>query len=76
MFAFEGIGERAAVVVSWGMILLWVGLITIETLMFPVILEGLGLNVPGFGELYSIGGTPVYLSYLLISLAGNAFPPT
>ncbi len=73
VFAFEGIGERAAIFVSWAMVLLWVGLITIETLMFPVILEGLGMKVPEFGKLYSLGGTSIYLSYLLISLIGNAF---
>ncbi len=72
IFAFEGIGEKAAIAVSWGMILLWGGLIVIETLMFPVILEGFDINVPKFGELYSIGGSSVYLSYLLVSLLGNA----
>lgn len=72
VFVFEGIGEKSAIAVSWGMILLWGGLVVIETLMFPVILEGFGLSVPQFGKLYSIGGSPVFLSYLLISLVGNA----
>lgn len=73
IFAFEGLGEKAAIVVAWSMIFLWVGLILIETMMFPVILEGLGIKVPHVGELYKVAGTPVMVSFLIISLLGNAF---
>lgn len=73
VFAYEGIGETAGIITAWAMILLWVGLVMIETQMFPVIMEGLGIPIPKWGAMYVVAGQQVYLSYILISLIGNAF---
>lgn len=45
----------------------------IETMMIPVILTRLGLPIPQWVPLWEVAGGTVYLSYLLISIAFNAF---
>lgn len=73
VFALEGIGTKSSIVVMWTMLVFWVGLLMIEVMMFPVILSDLGIPIPQFGQLYTIAGAPVYASYIIVSLLGNAF---
>lgn len=73
VFTFEGIGDKAAIVVQWSLIVFWFGLIMIETMMIPVILTRLGFPIPQAVPLYEVAGGTVYLSYIIISLAFNAF---
>jgi len=71
VFTLEGIGNGASIAMSWMLLAFWVGLTMIETMFFPIIMTRLGIPVPTFGQMYSIGGNPVYFSYLLVSLAMN-----
>jgi basic amino acid/polyamine antiporter, APA family len=73
VYALEGTGTRTSIAVSWMLIFFWIGLLMIETMFFPIILTRLGVPIPMWGELWSIGGNPVYVSYLLTSLIFNAF---
>lgn len=72
VFALEGIGEKAAIVVQWAIMVFWVGLIMIETMMIPVIVTRLGIPIPQLVPLYEIAGGTVYLSYIIFSVLLNA----
>jgi basic amino acid/polyamine antiporter, APA family len=72
VFVFEGLGEKAAIVTAWCVVALWAGLVVFETMTFPIILEGLGVPVPRWGNLYTLAGEPVFLSFIIIALAVNA----
>lgn len=71
VFVLEGLGERSAIVTAWCIVALWMGLVIFETMTFPIILEGLGVPVPRWGNLYSVAGGPVLVSFIVIALAGN-----
>ena len=71
VFVFEGLGEIWSVIAGWCTAVLWIGLIFVEVMMIPVILDGLGIFVPQWGPLWNVGGNTVYLSYILISLVIN-----
>lgn len=73
VFVFEGLGDKAAILTGWCVMLLWVGLIMIEAMMLPIIMIGLGIPIPTWGHLWDFAGAPVYLSYFLVSLAANLF---
>jgi len=71
VFTFEGLGDRfayfAGVFVGFG----FLTLIIVETIMLPVILNSIGIPLLKLGEVYTIGGEKVYLSYIFISLIVN-----
>ena len=71
VFVFEGLGEIWSVIAGWCTAVLWIGLIFVEVMMIPVILDGLGIFVPQWGPLWNVGGNTVYLSYILVSLVIN-----
>lgn len=73
VFVFEGLGDKAAVLTGWCVMLLWVGLIMIEAMMLPVIMTGLGISIPTWGHLWDFAGGAVYLSYFLVTLVVNLF---
>lgn len=70
---FLSMGRVPAVIACWCVMFLWVSFIIIEAMMFPVILGNLGISIPTFGQLYSVMGTPVMLSEVIIVLAFNTF---
>lgn len=72
VYAFEAFGTRASILSQWLGILLWIGLLMVETMAITTILVTLGFPIPQSGYLFSFGGYPVYLSYMLISLGFNA----
>ena len=71
VFTFEGLGDRfayfAGAFVGFG----FLTLIIVETIMLPVILDSIGIPLLKVGELYTIGGEEIYVSYILISLIVN-----
>ena len=71
VFVFEGLGEIWSVIAGWCTAVLWIGLIFVEVMMIPVILDGLGIFIPQWGPLWNVGGNTVYLSYILVSLVIN-----
>ncbi|NLW45631.1 MAG: amino acid permease [Syntrophomonadaceae bacterium] len=73
VFVFQGLGEKAAILAGWCIMLLWTGLIMIEAMMLPVIMTGLGIAIPKWGYLWEFAGGTVYLSYFLVTLAVNLF---
>ena len=70
---FLGLGQIPALIVSWCVILLWVGFILVEAIMFPIILGNLGINIPVIGEMYTVMGKPVMLSNVIIAIIFNTF---
>ncbi|HRX94282.1 MAG TPA: APC family permease, partial [Chitinophagaceae bacterium] len=72
VFTFEGLGQKWAFVTGICMIMAFVGLVTVETLMFPVILEALGLPLVRSGMLYHFAGESVFLTFIAVSIAINA----
>lgn len=70
---FLGLGEIPALIVSWCVLYLWLSFILVEAIMFPIILGNLGFDIPVFGEMYSVLGTPVMFSNVLIAILFNAF---
>ena len=73
VFVFEGLGDKAAILTGWCVMLLWVGLIMIEAMMLPVIMTGLGIAIPTWGHLWDFAGGAVYLSYFFVTLLVNLF---
>lgn len=71
VFVLEGIGTKSSIVTMWTLLVFWIGLIMIETMMFPVILTRLGVPLPQWGALYTVAGETVYISYILVSLLFN-----
>ncbi len=71
VFVFEGMGELWSVVAGWCTTVLWIGLIFVEVMMIPVILDGLGIFVPQWGPLWTFAGNQIFVSYILISLVIN-----
>lgn len=71
VYTFEGLGSRWAFFSGAAVGFAFLTLIIVETIMLPVILEALGFPILKLGELYTIAGQPVYLSYVLISIFIN-----
>ena len=70
---FIGLGQIPAIIVSWCVLYLWMSFILVEAIMFPIILGNLGIDVPVFGEMFSVLGTPVMFSNVLIAIIFNTF---
>ena len=70
---FLGLGQIPSIIVSWCVLYLWMSFILVEAIMFPIILGNLGIQVPVFGEMFSVLGTPVMLSNVLVAVLFNAF---
>lgn len=70
---FLGLGQIPSIIVSWCVLYLWMSFILVEAIMFPIILGNLGIQVPVFGEMFSVLGTPVMLSNVMVAVLFNAF---
>ncbi len=70
---FLGLGQIPAIIVSWCVLYLWMSFILVEAIMFPIILGNLGINIPVFGEMFSVLGTPVMFSNVLVAIIFNTF---
>ena len=70
---FMGLGQIPALIVSWCVLYLWMSFILVEAIMFPIILGNLGIEVPVFGEMFTVLGTPVMLSNVIIAVVFNTF---
>lgn len=70
---FLGLGKIPALIVSWCVLYLWMSFILVEAIMFPIILGNLGIEVPVFGEMFTVLGTPVMLSDVIIAALFNTF---
>ncbi|WP_039042230.1 APC family permease [Sporosarcina sp. ZBG7A] len=73
VYTFEGLGARWAYFSGAFLTIIFIGLIIIETIMFPMMLEALGFPVVEWLPLYNLGGETVYLSYILLSMVVNLF---
>ncbi|MEA2101490.1 MAG: amino acid permease, partial [Thermodesulfobacteriota bacterium] len=73
IFVFEGLGQGWSFIASICITMAFVGLIAVETIMLPVILDALGIPIAKAFELFTFMGESVYLSYILLSVAVNAF---
>ena len=70
---FIGLGQLPSIIVSWCVLYLWMSFILVEAIMFPIILGNLGIEIPVFGEMFSVMGTPVMLSNVLVAVIFNTF---
>lgn len=72
IYAFRAFGFRTSFVTAWALTLTYIGICCWVGMGFAKALNNL-LAVPTLGTLWEIEGTPVYVSWILISLAGNVF---
>lgn len=73
VYSFEGLGAKWAYFSGAFLTIIFTGLIIIETIMFPMMLEALGFPVVKWMPLYTLGGETIYVSYILLSMAVNLF---
>lgn len=72
IYAYRALGFRGAYVTAWALTLTYIGICCWVGMGFAKALNNL-LAVPTMGTLWEIDGTPVYVSWILISLLGNVF---
>lgn len=70
IYAYRALGYRAAYITAWALTLTYIGICSWVGMGFAKAFNNL-VSVPTMGTLWEIEGTPVYLSWVLISLAGN-----
>ena len=70
---FIALGRIPALIVSWCILYLWMSFILVEAIMFPIILGNLGFDVPVFGQMFTVMGSPVMFSNVIIAVIINLF---
>ena len=70
---FIALGRIPSLIVSWCILYLWMSFILVEAIMFPIILGNLGLSIPVFGQMFTVMGSPVMLSNVIIAVILNLF---
>lgn len=70
---YIALGKIPALIVSWCILYLWMSFILVEAIMFPIILGNLGINIPTFGKMFTVLGSPVMLSNVIIAVLINLF---
>ncbi|WP_313894590.1 APC family permease [Psychrobacillus sp.] len=73
IYTFEGLGSKWAYFSGAFLTVIFAGLIVVETIMLPLLLDAFGVPIPKILPLYTLGGEVVYLSYVILSIIVNLF---
>lgn len=72
IYVLRGIGPKAAFVASWALALGYISVVAFEAVALPTVVEYIFPNYK-VGYMYTITGYDVYLSWVLVGVAGSIF---
>lgn len=72
IFAERGIGRKSAFIAAWGLALCYISVVAFEAVALPTVVEYLFPNYK-VGYMYTINDYDVYLSWVLVGVAGALF---
>lgn len=72
LFCLRGLGYKSAYICTWSIILGYISVIAFEVVALPTVLQYI---FPGFvkGYLYTIAGSDVYLTWIIVGVAASVF---